>query len=164
MGSRPDPAEIDIPCEPEMGGSLALREKLAVVGYALFATFPSQAQSAASLVKAKLTHVEDISSLPDAPRICLDAKCETVLDGSFRTTFTVTRRLVGPRTPATLSTTQASAKPRTGLSYYLVVTPSKEGPLIEWAGLAKDGLCLEAAEADRFGLRAALARFPCRSE
>lgn len=145
-------------------GRLALREMLVFAACAVFATVPSHAQSAASLVKAKLIYVEDISYLPDAPRICLDAKCEMVLDGSFRTTFRVTRMLVGPRTPATVATTQASAKPRIGLSYYLVVTPSKEGPRIEWAGLAEGGLCLEVAEADRLGLRAALARFPCRSE
>lgn len=135
-----------------------------LVAAAISFSAPAKAQLAGSLVEATLTQVEDVSDMPNAPRLCVDADCTIILDGSFRTTFKINRLLAGPKAHGTVSTIQASAKPRTGLRYYLVVLPFQDGPKIEWAGLKRHGLCIDPSDAARFGLRAELERFPCRAD
>lgn len=125
---------------------------------------PALAQPNGSLVKATLTHVEDVSEMPNALRICVDADCQIIIDGSFRITYTVNRLLAGPKTTSTVSWMQASARPRKGRRYYLVIEPSETGPKIVWTGSLRNGVCIDLAEAERLGLRAEIGRFPCRAD
>jgi hypothetical protein len=102
--------------------------------------------------------------MPNIPRICLDADCQIIIDGSFRITFTVNRLLAGPEIKSTVSWMQASARPRTGGRYYLVIESADVGPKIVWTGALRNGVCIDVADAERLGLRDAIDRFPCRAD
>ena len=132
--------------------------------FASLGATPAIAAPMFSLVEARLTKVDDISGEPGAPRICIDTDCQVTLDGSFRTTFTVTRKLTGPDTPSTISRVQASAQPRVGLAYYLVISIGSEKPEIEWIGSARNGLCMDRETVEQYGLRSIASRHPCREK
>ena len=116
----------------------------------------------ASLVETRLTHVEDITGQPGAPRLCVDDKQTICVDGSYRLSFTVLHTLQGAAVRGPLRMEIGSARPRLGLHDLMVVSHSNGQPKIEWHGSFEDGLCLELNELDRFGLSEALKRYPCR--
>ena len=118
-------------------------------------------QPSISLVEARLSKVEDISGEPGAPCIC-DEEGHTLLDGAYRLTFAPLRTLAGMPVHASLSMKQASAKPIPGLEYFLIINHRSSGDAIEWKDLARDGLCLDPRDADRYGLTQELRNYPCR--
>jgi hypothetical protein len=115
----------------------------------------------ASLVEARLTRVEDITGQAGAPCFC-DAGGHVLIDGSFRLTFQVSRTLAGRQVPGPLDVEQASAQPRSGLDYLLVVTRRRGEDAIAWKGLERQGLCLAPGEAAQYGLVADVKAYPCR--
>jgi len=117
--------------------------------------------TAASLVAARLTQVEDITGQTGAPCFC-DSSGHVLIDGSFRLTFQVSRTLAGREVPGPLDFEQASAQPRSGLDYLLVVTRRHGRDTIAWKGFERQGLCLAPGEAAQYGLSAELETFPCR--
>jgi hypothetical protein len=119
------------------------------------------APPAASLVAARLAAVADISGEPGAPCFC-DEQGRLILDGSWRLTFSVTRWIAGPQVSGPLVVKEASPRPAAGRDYLLVVTHDG-GLAVAWRGLAREGLCLEPEDAERYGLSDAVRAFPCKS-
>jgi len=118
--------------------------------------------SPASLVMARLVKVEDITGTPGAPCFC-DENGVVMLDGSFRLTFRVVGTITGPAAHGHFSVDQASAMPRRGGSYFLVIVGTRGKRAIAWRGNTQYGLCLEPDEVARYSLEKAVKRYPCRS-
>ena len=136
---------------------------LAILTSAPLMAAPALAAPSVSLVEARLTKVEDVTGMPGVPRICIDAECQVMIDGSYRTTFTIVKKLAGTKPPKTISVLRASARPRVGVSFYLIISYSADGPKIEWLGSSRDGLCMDRETAQQFHVQDALARHPCRT-
>jgi hypothetical protein len=115
-----------------------------------------------SLVDARLVKVKDISSEPNAPRLCIDERCTISLDGSWRVKYRIAKTLAGPRITGSIHEDIASAQPKTDLHYLLVLSNDDRRRQIEWRGLYQFGLCLDQDQISRFGLSDAALRFPCR--
>lgn len=120
--------------------------------------------AAYTLLEARLTKVENVTDEPGAPRLCADEARTICVDGAYRTTFSIDRTLIGPPVNGQLSRTQASARPRLNLSYYLVVSHVDGASAIEWLGLTRNGLCMDVSDAQRFGLMHFAKRHPCHPD
>ncbi|HWC63126.1 MAG TPA: hypothetical protein VG501_05845 [Rhizomicrobium sp.] len=114
-----------------------------------------------SLVEARLTDVQDISSHPESPRISCDATEAICLDGSWRMTFSILRTIWGPPASGKLYYDQASSQPIKNLDYLLVISHEGGSQTIRWMTLSKEGLCLNERDADALGIAGALKSTPC---
>jgi len=135
----------------------------AVAATAIAASPPPESSAGrVSIVEAQLTGVRDITGQSGAPCIC-DDDGRVILDGSYRLYFSPRRTLDGPRVTGRLSYEQASARPLTRRRYLLVISHGDAGEVVEWAGLAQNGLCLRPEEITAYGLERTAQQNPCRN-
>lgn len=121
----------------------------------------AQSSSAASLIEARLTGVQDVTGQPGAPCIC-DDHGNVMFDGSYRLTFSPLRTLAGGEFFSPVTVDQASARPITGYRYLILLERSGDETVVIWRGLRKFGLCAEDEDIAKYGLAKMAKRFPCR--
>lgn len=121
----------------------------------------AQSSSAASLIEARLTGVQDVTRQPGVPCIC-DDQGNVMFDGSYRLTFSPIRTLAGAEFFSPVTVDQASARPIAGYRYLILLERSGDKTVVLWRGLRKFGLCAEDEYIAKYGLAKMAKRFRCR--